>query len=237
MTITSKPEVTMASRESVVAPIARDSLPEIAFTKLVQAISEGEFQPGEKLSETDLARRFGISRGPLREALQRLEGRLVTRRARVGVHILEFTPEKLGELFTVREALEGMAAALAARKASREEVEKLRELLVEHAKDPALASGAAYKQRSFDDDFHAAIVRMSRNDTLQRLLFEELYYQLRLYRYRSSVQAGRARTAYEQHLQIVDAIERGDAAGAEGAMRSHIRSAYANLSKELEQLA
>jgi len=68
---------------SMLKPIASASLAEIAFSNLVEAISAGEFEPGQRLSEADLARRFGISRGPLREALQRLEGRLVTRRARV----------------------------------------------------------------------------------------------------------------------------------------------------------
>ncbi len=91
-------------------PIAPASLAEIAFSSLVEAISAGEFEPGQRLSEAELARRFGISRGPLREALQRLEGRLVTRQARVGVRVLELSSDALRELFTIREALEGVAA-------------------------------------------------------------------------------------------------------------------------------
>jgi DNA-binding GntR family transcriptional regulator len=218
---------------SVLKPIASSSLAEIAFAKLVEAISGGEFEPGQRLSEADLARRFGISRGPLREALQRLEGRLVSRRARVGVHIIEFSPETLAELFSVREALEGMAARQAALKARKPDLKSLRGLLALHAKDPQLVAGAAYRQSSFDDDFHAAIVKLSGNARLEALLFDQLYYQLRLYRFRSSATSGRARTAFEEHVAIVEAIESGDAEAAEAAMRTHIRNAYASLAQRV----
>ena len=218
---------------SVLKPIATSSLAEIAFSKLVEAISAGEFEPGQRLSEADLARRFGISRGPLREALQRLEGRLVSRRARVGVHIIEFSPEIIAELFDVREALEGMAARLATQKARKADIKALRGLLAHHAKDPALAAGAAYRQSSFDDDFHAAIVKLSGNQRLEALLFDQLYYQLRLYRYRSSAKAGRALVAFDEHVEIVKAIESGDPDAAEAAMRTHIRNAYASLAQRL----
>jgi DNA-binding GntR family transcriptional regulator len=216
---------------SVLKPIAASSLAEIAFVKLVEAISGGEFEPGQRLSEADLARRFGISRGPLREALQRLEGRLVVRRARVGVHVIELSPDTIQELFAVREALEGMAARLAAEKARKSDIKALRSLLTRHSKDPVLAAGAGYRQSSSDDDFHATIVRLAGNQRLEALLFDQLYYQLRLYRYRSSAKAGRALVAFEEHVAIVKAIEEGDPEAAEAAMRTHIRNAYSSLAQ------
>ena len=76
---------------SVLNPIAGTSLANEAFGKLVEAITSGEFEPGEKLSEADLARKLGISRGPLREALGRLEGRLVTRTPRLGVRVIQYS--------------------------------------------------------------------------------------------------------------------------------------------------
>lgn len=215
---------------TVLMPIATSSLAEIAFAKLVEAISGGEFEPGQKLSEAELARRFGISRGPLREALQRLEGRLVIRRARVGVFVIDLPPDAIDDLFSVREALEGMAARLAAQNARKRDIKALRGLLAKHAEDPALASGESYRQSSADDDFHATIVKLSRNVRLETLLFDQIYYQLRLYRYRSSAREGRARTAFKEHGAIVDAIADSDPDGAEAAMRTHIRNAYASLS-------
>lgn len=62
-----------------------------AFKKVTEAIVAGEFAPGQKLSEAELARRFGTSRGPIREALGRLEGKLVSRSPRLGVRVIEFS--------------------------------------------------------------------------------------------------------------------------------------------------
>ena len=217
---------------SMLKPIASASLAEIAFSNLVEAISAGEFEPGQRLSEADLARRFGISRGPLREALQRLEGRLVTRRARVGVHVIELSAEAIRELFMIREALEGLAARLAAENAGKSDIKVLRNLLSRHPKDPALKAGAAYRQSTFDTDFHATIVRLACNLRLENLLLDNLYYQLRLYRYRSSVKSGRALVAFDEHVAVVDAIESGNPDAAEDAMRIHIRSAYLSLAEQ-----
>jgi len=217
---------------SMLKPIASASLAEIAFSNLVEAISAGEFEPGQRLSEADLARRFGISRGPLREALQRLEGRLVTRRARVGVHVIELSAEAIRELFMIREALEGLAARLAAENAGKSDIKALRNLLSRHAKDPALKAGAAYRQSTFDTDFHATIVRLARNLRLENLLLDNLYYQLRLYRYRSSEKSGRALVAFDEHVAVVDAMESGNPDAAEDAMRIHIRSAYLSLAEQ-----
>ena len=126
---------------SMLKPIASASLAEIAFSNLVEAISAGEFEPGQRLSEADLARRFGISRGPLREALQRLEGRLVTRRARVGVHVIELSADAIRELFVIREALEGLAARLAAENAGKSDIKALRNLLSRHRQGPGTEGG------------------------------------------------------------------------------------------------
>ncbi|AMN44040.1 GntR family transcriptional regulator [Rhodoplanes sp. Z2-YC6860] len=229
----------MAQRErkkdramSMLKPIATASLAEIAFSRLVEAISAGEFEPGQRLSEADLARRFGISRGPLREALQRLEGRLVTRRARVGVHVIELSEQAIRELFMIREALEGMAARQAAENARTSDIAALRSLLSRHAKDPALKAGAAYRQGTLDNDFHATIVRLAGNRRLEDMLVDNLYYQLRLYRYRSSAKSGRALVAFDEHVAIVDAIESGDPAAAEDAMRVHIHNAHVSLAQQ-----
>jgi len=92
---------------------------------LVQAITSGEFQPGQKLSEAQLARQLGISRGPLREALGRLDGRLVMRIPRIGVRVTNFSYEDIEQLFLVREALEGMPARLAAGRMSTVELSRL----------------------------------------------------------------------------------------------------------------
>ena len=210
---------------SVLKPIAITSLAEEVFGKLVQAITPGEFELGQKLSEAQLARQLGISRGPLREALGRLEGRLVTRTPRLGVRVIEFDREDLEQLFLVREALEGMAARLAAERMVAEEREQLRELLDHHASQPELAAGSAYYQRSRDDDFHFTIVSGARCERLQQMLLDEVYYQLRIHRLRSSARPGRAQQALSEHREILEALYSRNPDAAEGTMRHHIRNA------------
>jgi DNA-binding GntR family transcriptional regulator len=210
---------------SAIKPIAITSLAEGAFGKLVQAITSGEFQPGQKLSESELARRLGISRGPLREALGRLEGRLVTRTPRLGVSVIDFNRDNLEQLFFVREALEGMAARLAAERMTTQELARLRELLTHHANQPELAAGSAYYQRSRDEDYHFTIVRAARCERLEQMLLDELYYQLRIHRLRSSTRPGRAQQALGEHREILEALSSRNPDVAEGTMRHHIRNA------------
>lgn len=210
---------------SVLKPIAITSLAEEVFAKLVQAITSGQFEPGQRLSESELARQLGISRGPLREALGRLEGRLVTRIPRIGVRVIDFDREDLEHLFLVREALEGMAARLAAERMTEQELMRLRELLARHANQPELAAGSAYFQRSTDEDFHFTIVRAARCDHLERMLLTELYFQLRIHRLRSSTRPGRAQQALDEHRKILKALGTRDPDSAENAMRRHIRNA------------
>jgi DNA-binding GntR family transcriptional regulator len=210
---------------SALNPISGTSLANEAFGKLVEAITSGEFEPGERLSEAELARQLGISRGPLREALGRLEGRLVTRTPRIGVRVIEFSRADLEQLFFVREALEGMAARLAAEKMTDAELDAVSELLSQHANQPALAAGEAYLQRSKDEDFHFAIARAARCERIEQLLLDEVYYQLRIHRLRSSTRPGRAHAALSEHRDILAALQARNPDQAEEAMRRHIRNA------------
>ena len=200
-----------------------------ALNKIVEAIITGEFKPGERIPEAEIARQLGISRGPLREALRRLENRLVTRTPRVGVSVIQITEKDLLELFAVREALEGLACRSAAERITNEELSSLERLLEGHNADPEVLSPKGYYQRSPNEDFHFQIVRCSRNERLEHLLMEELYYQLRLYRFQASTQPGRAEIAFEEHQAIFQALQARDPNRAESAMRRHIRHALKSL--------
>ena len=205
---------------SLLKPIASASLAEIAFTNLVEAISAGEFEPGQRLSEADLARRFGISRGPLREALQRLEGRLVTRRPRVGVHVIELSADTIRELFRVREALEGMAARLAAENAGQFELGKLR-AIHDEMKTPSVA-GNVRKFRDLSGEFQLAVFRAARNDTIYRLL-KHLQEQIRQFGGTTLTQPGRAKEVIAYSKALAAAIEKRDGDAAEKIARENRR--------------
>lgn len=210
--------------------IVAKSLSDQAYEKIVDAMARGEIVPGSRISEAKIARQFGISRGPLREAFGRLEGRgLVTRKPNVGVQAARLSARDLSELFTLREALEGMACRLAATEMTGAELDKLVAVLEKHGRSEGVKRGKGYYQSSPDEDFHRLIVQGSHNHRLIRVLSQDLYDQVRIYRYRSSVRAGRTQTAYNEHREIVEALIARDPDRAEAAMRRHIARARENL--------
>jgi DNA-binding GntR family transcriptional regulator len=206
------------------------TLADRVFSQIQTAIVKGELAPGSKMSEAELAARYGVSRGPLREALRRLEGRkLLTRIPHVGVRVISLSFDELIQIYHVREAMEGMAARLAALYMSSEEVQGLKDLLAQHEKQAELQEGRAYFQDEGDFDFHYRIVQGSRNEVLSQMLCGELYHRVRLYRYQFSVTEGRPQKAFGEHHRIIEAIEARDAEMAEILMRRHISSARANI--------
>jgi len=202
------------------------------FEALQDAIVRGDIPPGSRVGETELALRFGTSRGPLREALRRLESRrLVERTPHVGIRIASLSPEALIEIYYVREALEGMAARLAALNMTADEVAGLKALLVTHEQDEALKADTAYFQQEGDLDFHYRVIQGSHNTALSELLIGELYHRIRMYRYQISAYAKRPQKAFGEHQRIVEAIEARDGDLAEMLMRRHLSSARQNIEK------
>src|SRR5690242_7914784 len=119
---------------------------------MTEEIISGRFAAGAKLSEPELARRFGVSRGPLREAIRRLEERgLVRRTPNAGARVVDFTPEEILEAFDLREAIESMAARLAAERMGAAEIAHLRRIY-ESERERGRSS-------DYENDFHATIVR------------------------------------------------------------------------------
>ena len=212
------------------------TIPDRVFAELCEAIVEGQLPAGSKISEPELARAYHISRGPLREAIGRLEAcGLVERRANVGARVVSLSSERLLEIFHVREALEGMAARLAARQMSDAEIAGLRELLTQHGAQIRGESEPGYFQKEGDLDFHYRIVQGSHNSQLIELLCNDLYHLVRLYRYQFGMSGKRAPRAFVEHEHIVDAIERRDAEMAELMMRAHVRASRENVERRLAE--
>lgn len=214
------------------------TIPERIFCKLREAIVEGRIPAGSKISEADLAKTYGISRGPLREAIGQLAAvGLVERRPNIGARVIELSSKALLDIFHVREALEGMAARQAAQNMSEEDIACLHQTLVHHGKQIREESGNTYFQQSGDLDFHYQIVVGSGNDRLIRLLCHDLYYLVRMYRYQFGMRSQRGPEALAEHEHIVEAIARGDAEMAELLMRSHIRASRENVERMLAEKA
>lgn len=216
-------------------PKAEQTIAEQLFRKLSEAIVSGELPAGSKLSEPILARQYGVSRGPLREALNRLqERRLVTRAPHVGARVAVLSAQVLEETFVVREALEGMAARQAALNASTDDIAALRRAYARHVA-AAKEGGEGPVWRSVDEDFHVLIARASGNPVLVRLLTEDFYQLLRFYRSRLAHVRGRGARTVAEHRRILEAIEDRDGDLAELHMRRHIAAARTQLSAALQQ--
>jgi len=223
--------------DSFSTKVVPKSLVDAVTERLEAAIVAGELAPGERIREQTLATSLGVSRGPLREAIRRLEGRrLLDRKVNVGVSVAMLSPERLDNLLTVREALEGMACRLAAERMSEQELDELVKLLESHARKPDVTRGSGYYQESGDYDFHFRIVTASRNELLASIVKGDLYDLLRVYRYKSSTMTGRAAQAIDEHRAIVEALVARDPERAEAAMRSHIRNARLHAQMALRKV-
>jgi DNA-binding GntR family transcriptional regulator len=212
------------------------TLADIASHRLAQSIVTGELAQGQKLNEAELAERFGMGRGPLREALRHLEGmRLVNRIPNVGARVVVLDRKTLSDLYAVREALEGMACRIAATRMTDDEIEQLRKLLDSHEKQIRKQGGKVYSQKEGDLDFHYQIARGSRNQMLMDMLGSEQYQLLRMCRYRTSRNAERTGPALQQHRQIVEALAQRDGELAEMLMRRHIQGAWHSISAMIDK--
>jgi len=205
------------------------------FARIQKEIVEGVMKPGSKISEPELARAYGISRGPLREAIGRLEAcHLVVRKANVGARVVSLSAEQLLEIYHVREALEGMAARLAATQMTDAEIADLTALLDEHRQQVEEEPSHGYFQKEGDLDFHYRIVQGSKNSRLIELLCNDLYHLVRLYRHQFGM-VSRATRALVEHEHIVAAIADRDGEVAELLMRHHIRASRANVVRRVAE--
>ncbi|OEF06685.1 GntR family transcriptional regulator [Vibrio genomosp. F10] len=229
-------ELSLSLEAKTRAPEKENTKSESLTEYLIEAIVGGDIPPGSKISEPELAKRFEVSRGPLREAIMRVEGLgLIERIPHVGARVITFSQEKLIELYSVREALEGMAARLAARHITPDELIKLEQVLATHSQHIDQVEGASYFHQHGDFDFHYRIIKASRNSKLVSLLCGELYHLLRMYRYQSPRAQSRPTEALEEHKFILQAIRNRDEELAEMLMRRHISGSRRLIEKQIQQ--
>lgn len=212
-----------------------ETLSEHVFRCIQAAIVRGDIAPGSKISEPELARTYGISRGPLREAIHRLEGqKLLVRVPHVGARVVSLSHQELIELYEIRESLEGMACRLAAERMSQAQIDDLRQVLDTHERDEAFQAGRGYYQQEGDFDFHYRIIQGSGNQTLTRMLCGEMYQLVRMYRIQFSGTPNRPRQAFNEHHRILDAIAERDGELAELLMRRHISASRRNMERHYQ---
>lgn len=198
--------------------------------QLREQIVQGIFRPGEQINESAMASRLRTSRGPLREALQRLcqEGILVNHRNR-GVFVLDLTTEDIKEIYAVREAVE-LAAANTLLDGRKEQItdtcDVLQGIIKEMAKQVAVSDWQAIAR--LDMQFHTSFVAGTGNSRLIRI-YETLAAESRMCILRLEVSYPRVDVLVQEHQNLLDLLEAGDRKGLLKAIKQHLQKAVEDL--------
>jgi DNA-binding GntR family transcriptional regulator len=203
-------------------------------TTAVEIIRErllsGDFLPGDRLGEEEIAHELDMSRTPVREALRTLaaDGLIEIQKNR-GARVVDWSEDELISVFEIRMRLEGLAARRAAERAKPEDVVTLTELAkqVQHFSQPAPIRDFAKISR-YNGDFHGELLRISGSAALTSAVDRVMFVSV-LSRTRQAMDDEAMQRSSNHHFEIVAAVEAGQGDWAESAMRNHILSARTSL--------
>ena len=204
--------------EAVVRPLKRPvPLREAVYDALLELITRGALRPGQHLVESELAERLGVSRQPVREALQRLSNeRWVDLRPTQGAFVHQPTVAEADQLMAVRALFEAEAARLAAANATDGSIERLRELWREGV--AALAADDIDAVVAANAALHAWVMELAANDVLTELAGQ---VSRRVRWYYTPVARQRGERSWEEHAALIEAIAAHDQDRAARVMRDH----------------
>ena len=207
------------------------SLRERIATQLRGAIVSGDLPAKTRLMEPELARRLGVSRTPLREAIRQLEAEgFLSTIPRMGTFVAEVTARDLEDVYAIRAVLEGLAARQAAEQTDETSAAALRSLLAELA----LKTADYREYHEAAGRFHDAILAASGNQPLQAM-YHTLTHQVARLRTLSLAVAQRPEVSLREHRRIASAILRGRGPEAERLMRSHVEGALAIVRRRIRR--
>lgn len=183
-------------------------------------IANGRLRPGDRLDEVGLAERFGVSRTPIREALQQLSATgLVKIAPKKGAYVAEISLPRLIEMFEVMAELEGMCGRLCARRMTRSEYDALVDAL--QACQKAAEEGDTDTYYYENERFHTMIYQGCHNEFLGEQS-RQLHMRLKPYRRLQLRVRNRVSRSLQEHEEIIAAIHAGDEARAEASLKAHI---------------
>ena len=202
------------------------SLADQVFDKLEDDIVFGVYKHGEVLTELKLAETLGVSRTPIREALRRLEQERLIEDTGKGSVVLGITKNDLLDIMEIRQNIEGLAAYYAAVNITAEGAEELSHLI--DLQDFYHAKNDINRLQAADDEFHAAICRLSCRNVINDTLLP-LHRKTRLYRKIAMEDQQRSPKTLREHRQIYDAIIAGNGELAQDLMSKHIENAKKHM--------
>ena len=204
------------------------------YNQIKHLILCNEIMPGQKLHHQQLSERFDVSRTPVREALTRLvqEG-YVSFLPNRGFTCKEIRMQEAEELYELREALEAFAVGKAIENLTDNGLDKLKNKMHCYGRD--VENRFTRERLVYDQDVHLAIAQMSGNETLQNML-RHVFERIVLKRRTDGIyDSTRGTTAHQEHLRLLAAMERRDAAAAVAIVRNHIQAGKQNVMTDLKQ--
>ena len=203
------------------------TLPMLVQEEIERLIMIGELAPGMRLNETDLAERFGTSRGPVREALRGLEEvGLVRNEKNRGAFVREISVEEADEFYELREALEDIIGQRVARRADDALIERLASLVDQMA--VVATTGQAAEYAALNLRFHALLLDAAGSGKLTET-YRRLVKELHLFRMRALTEGGGLNVSAPEHRAIVEAIASRDPLRAGRALRQHVADSRARM--------
>lgn len=204
------------------------------YNQIKHLILCNEIMPGQKLHHQQLSERFDVSRTPVREALTRLvqEG-YVSFLPNRGFTRKDIRMQEAEELYELREALEAFAVGKAIENLTDNGLDKLKNKMQCYGRD--VENRFTRERLVYDQDVHLAIAQMSGNETLQNML-RHVFERIVLKRRTDGIyDSTRGTTAHQEHLRLLAAMERRDAAAAVAIVRNHIQAGKQNVMTDLKQ--
>ena len=207
-----------------IEPLMQQSTPSIIADKLRLAIGHGELNPGAQLSEADLARKLGVSRGPLREGMQRLtqEGLLVSIRNR-GLFVIEMTPDGVRDMYLAREAIERAAAHKILEGDHTGAGDELLQIVEQMAGAPTPAEVS-----ELDIRFHERLVQLACSPRLSRM-HQTFITETRMCIHALDETYAASEVRGEEHRALADAIKSGDRELTDELLIAHMDDAINRL--------
>jgi DNA-binding GntR family transcriptional regulator len=221
-------------RERLKGPKSIGTAVDAVYEVLRRSILDGELPPGHRLRSDVLANELKVSRTPVREALRKLETEGLVDASRSGLVVRQSSEEDLVEIFYLREALEGMAARLAAENATRAEIDELHALFEDM--EAVAARGDIALVRKLTGEFHLLVCRASHNKRLIQSL-QGLLDHVRQAQSSTLYMPGRPADALKEHRALLRAIEKRDPDLAETLARQHRRKTLELRRKTLREQA
>jgi phosphonate utilization transcriptional regulator len=221
--------MTQAAVPSVLQLVQANSLPGLVQAEIEQLILRGELAIGQRINESDLALRFGMSRGPIREALRALEeSRLVRSEKNRGVFVREVSVGEADEIYDVREALDQLIGQRVAERATPEQLRDMQAVVA--AMDDATAALDVKSYHALNLKFHDMLVDFAGNARLTEA-YRLLTKGLLLFRLRGLQDGGGFSVSNTEHKAVVGAIAARDSARAGRLLRRHAAESRARMHK------